>query len=81
MSWRFSLLNRFEDPPGGITEGPAWNGEVVVFTHIHASRIYSFNPRSGDFAVYRENTNRTNGSSGAARTAAPLCGSIPMAAW
>ena len=61
MSWRFSLLNRFEDPPGGITEGPVWNGELVLFTHIHASRIYSYNPKSGEFAVYRENTNFTNG--------------------
>ena len=61
MSWRFSLLNRFEDPPGGITEGPAWNGEAILFTHIHASRIYAYNPKSGDFSVYRENTNRTNG--------------------
>ena len=61
MSWRFSLLNRFEDPPGGITEGPAWNGEVVLFTHIHASLIYAYNPKSGEFSVYRENTNRTNG--------------------
>ncbi len=61
MSWRFSLLNRFEDPPGGITEGPAWNGEVVLFTHIHASRIYAYNPKSGEFSVFRENTNRTNG--------------------
>ncbi|MCY3691233.1 MAG: SMP-30/gluconolactonase/LRE family protein, partial [Chloroflexi bacterium] len=61
MSWRFSLLNRFEDPPGGITEGPAWNGEVALFTHIHASRIYAYNPKSGEFSVFRENTNRTNG--------------------
>ena len=89
MSWRFSLLNRFEDPPGGITEGPAWNGEVVLFTHIHASRIYAYNPKSGEFSVFRENTNRTNGSlsmpraacSDAARTAAPSCASTLTAAW
>ena len=61
MSWRFNLINRFENPPGGITEGPAWNGELVLFTHIHASRIYGYNPKSGEFSVHRENTNFTNG--------------------
>ena len=44
MSWRFQLLNK---PWGGVTEGPVWDGEALYFTHIPASRIMRFDPKSG----------------------------------
>ena len=62
MAWyydyRFELLNR---PYGGVTEGPVWDGESILFTHIPTSRIMRYDPKSGDISEYRGNTNHTNG--------------------
>jgi gluconolactonase len=59
MQWKFELLMK----PAGIplTEGPAWDGEYLHFTHIHASCIYRYEPKSGSIAKWREGINRTNG--------------------
>ena len=48
-------------PFSRLTEGPAWDGRRVLFTHIPASRIMAYDPETGDCSVYRENTNHTNG--------------------
>ena len=58
MSWRFELV---DGPYGGVTEGPAWDGSGLLFTHIPSSRIMRFDPRSGSSEVYREGTNCANG--------------------
>ena len=58
MSWRFQLLTK---PYGGVTEGPVWDGEALLFTHIPTSRIMRFDPKSSQFAQWRGDTNRTNG--------------------
>ena len=58
MSWRFELL---EGPLGGVTEGPAWDGRVLLFTHIPASRIMRYDPANGGCSVYREGTECANG--------------------
>lgn len=59
MDWKFELIMK----PAGIplTEGPVWDGERVLFTHIHASSIYSYDPGTGALAKWREGLNRTNG--------------------
>lgn len=59
MSWKFELLMK----PAGIplTEGPVWDGGHVYFTHIHASCIYRYDPKSGALTKWREGLNRTNG--------------------
>jgi gluconolactonase len=59
MNWKFELLMK----PAGIplTEGPAWDGEYLHFTHIHASCIYRYEPKSGSITKWREGINRTNG--------------------
>ena len=44
-----------------LTEGPAWNGRSLLFTHIPASRIMGYDPETGECTVYREGTNHTNG--------------------
>ena len=44
-----------------LTEGPVWNGRSLLFTHIPASRIMSYDPERGECTVYREGTNHTNG--------------------
>ena len=48
-------------PFSRLTEGPAWDGKRLLFTHIPASRIMSYDPETGDCGVFRENTNHTNG--------------------
>ena len=58
MSWRFELLNK---PYGSVTEGPVWDGENLLFTHIAASRIYRVDHNTDEITVWREGTNRTNG--------------------
>ena len=58
MEWRFELLAPLF---GGITEGPVWDGEAVLFTHIPAHRIMRYDPRSGTFSEWRGATNHTNG--------------------
>jgi gluconolactonase len=44
-----------------LTEGPVWDGEHLYFTHIRASRIMRYDPKSGALGEWRTGTNRTNG--------------------
>ena len=59
MQWKFELLMKPAAVP--LTEGPVWDGEHVYFTHIRASRIMRYDPKSGAIAEARAGTNRTNG--------------------
>jgi gluconolactonase len=47
--------------PFGLTEGPVWTGEVVLFTVIPASKIMSYDPQSGVCGEFAEQTNNANG--------------------
>ena len=58
MSWDFIAV---QGPFGGTSEGPAWDGESLLFTHIPESKIYRFDPKTSTTEVYRENTNCANG--------------------
>jgi gluconolactonase len=58
MSWTFEQI---DGPYGGVTEGPAWDGNGLLFTHIDAAQILRFDPVTGVSSVYREGTNRANG--------------------
>lgn len=58
MSWNFTIVN---GPFGGVTEGPAWDGEALLFTHIPSSRILRYDPCTGGSTLYREDTNNANG--------------------
>ncbi len=58
MPWNFELIDK---PYGGVSEGPAWDGAVLFFTHIQQSRIMKYDPQSGKCTVFRENTNCANG--------------------
>ena len=58
MSWDFMAV---QGPFGGTSEGPAWDGESLLFTHIPESKIYRFNPETSTTEVFRENTNCANG--------------------
>ncbi len=58
MSWTFSLI---AGPFGGVTEGPAWDGSGLLFTHIPSSIIYRYDPATGATSPYRRGTNCANG--------------------
>lgn len=58
MSWDFDLV---AGPYSTLTEGPAWDGEALLFTDIPNSRIMRYNPNSGDCTVFRTGTNGANG--------------------
>jgi len=57
MAWNFELVAG----PFRFTEGPAWDGESVLFTDIHNSRIMRYIPDDGSCTVYRTGTNEANG--------------------
>ncbi len=58
MSWKFELVVK---PLGTITEGPAWDGSGLLFSHILEDRILRYDPAVGAWTVFRTGTNRGNG--------------------
>ena len=58
MSWDFTVVN---GPYGGVTEGPAWDGSGLLFTHIPASVIMRYEPDKMEARVFRSETNQANG--------------------
>src|SRR5918995_1773860 len=58
MAWEFELV---AGPYGGTTEGPAWDGQALLFTHIPNNRIMRYDPTTGACAEFRTGTNATNG--------------------
>ena len=58
MRWNFRLV---AGPFDGTTEGPVWDGEGVLFTHIPSNRILRYDPVSGETTEYFTGTNHTNG--------------------
>lgn len=58
MTWKFEQIG---GPYGNVTEGPAWDGEALLFTSIQQSRIMRYDPETGKSTVYREHTNEANG--------------------
>jgi len=57
MTWNFQPVAG----PYGITEGPVWDGEWVIFTDIPNERIYRYDPRSDDVRRIADNTGGANG--------------------
>ena len=58
MSWNFELV---AGPHGGTTEGPAWDGEALPFTHMPANRILRYDSKLGETTQYFNDTRHTNG--------------------
>ena len=58
MDWEFELV---AGPYGETTEGPAWDGQALLFTHIIEGRMMRFDPQSGACSEHRTGTNHTNG--------------------
>ncbi|MBV7339550.1 SMP-30/gluconolactonase/LRE family protein [Chloroflexi bacterium TSY] len=57
MTWTFELIAG----PMGLTEGPAWDGNGLLYTNIPNSRIMRYDPASGESTEIRTGTNRANG--------------------
>ena len=57
MSWNFEKVAG----PFDFTEGPAWDGEALLFTDIPKSRIMRYHPDSGACEVFRTGTKGANG--------------------
>lgn len=57
MNWKFELVAG----PFAFTEGPAWDGESLLFSDIPTSRIMRFYPMSWKCEVFRTGTNEGNG--------------------
>jgi gluconolactonase len=57
MSWEFEQVAG----PYGFAEGPAWDGEALLFTDISTSRVMRYDPASGECAAFRSGTNEANG--------------------
>ncbi len=58
MAWDFVNMN---GPYGGVTEGPAWDGSGLLYTHIPSSRILRYDPATHSSAEFRSGTNNANG--------------------
>ena len=58
MTWEFKLADKNH---GWFTEGPAWDGAALLFTHIPTSRILRYDPETDSTSVYRTDTNNANG--------------------
>ncbi|MBI4201301.1 MAG: SMP-30/gluconolactonase/LRE family protein [Chloroflexi bacterium] len=59
MAWEFEMVAGPFNPR--LTEGPAWDGRYLFFTHIPKSLILRYDPQTGECRPFREHTNHTNG--------------------
>ncbi len=59
MGWECAMVAGPFNPC--LTEGPAWEGQTLLFTHIPASRLMRYDPGSGQCTVFREQTTHANG--------------------
>ena len=53
MDWEWELV---AGPFDYLTEGPAWDGRHLLFTHIPGNRIMRYSPETGECTVYRDGT-------------------------
>lgn len=58
MSWNFENA---APVIGSITEGNAWDGELMLYSNISMNRIMSYDPDTVLVEVWREDTEGTNG--------------------
>ena len=58
MAWDFVNMN---GPFDGVTEGPAWDGSGLLYTHIPTSRILKYDPATHRSSEFRSETNNATG--------------------
>ena len=61
MSWDFEILVG----PNGLSEGPAWDGNGLIYTNYPNTKLMRYEPgadgSAGNLTVYREESNGANG--------------------
>ena len=57
MTWEFERVAG----PFGFTEGPVWDGEMVLFSDMPSATIRRYDPESGDCEVFADETGAANG--------------------
>jgi gluconolactonase len=57
VAWEFERVAG----PFDFTEGPAWDGQVLLFTDIPKNRILRYDPITGKCEEFRTGTNEANG--------------------
>ncbi len=57
MEWEYELVAEC----GRLTEGPVWDGEALLFSHIPGSRIMRYDSNTGASTEFRTDTNHING--------------------
>lgn len=58
MTWNFERIgDSFDD----VLDGPAWDGEGLLFCKVMKSEVMRFDPKSGKVARFRPHTVRTSG--------------------
>ena len=55
--WEWELIARHDS----LTEGPAWDGSGLLYNECYASTSYRWDPKTGESAVWRSETNQANG--------------------
>jgi gluconolactonase len=58
MSWKFE---RVADPFGDVLDGPAWDGEGLLFCKVIKSEILRYDPKTGQTSRFRPHSLRTSG--------------------
>ena len=55
--WNWELIIKQEN----LTEGPAWNGNELLYSQCSASLTWAWNPDTNKNTIWRKNTNGSNG--------------------
>ena len=56
-SWEWELIAQHDS----LTEGPTWDGSGLLYNECYAATTYRWDPKSGENAVWRNDTNQANG--------------------
>jgi gluconolactonase len=57
-NWEFEIV---AGPYGSTTEGPVWDGQAILFTHLSSHRTLRYDPATGQTTDYITSNGRING--------------------
>ena len=70
MTWNFE---RIGEPFGDVLDGPAWDGEGLLFCKVLKSEILRYDATSGKVTTFRPFSLRTSSRSRATRGTIGVC--------
>ncbi len=56
-TWEWELIAKHDS----LTEGPAWDGNGLLYNECYASTTYRWDPKTGESSVWRNQSNQANG--------------------